>query len=104
MVVRGEGDDDDTTESGFCDNFQTVTDGLTKSGNATPDELQDQLDNLAQIDPSDQIADAYQNLIDAYQAATDAEALTDPAIAAELSQAQANLTEIETYIADNCTP
>ncbi|MGH9211830.1 MAG: hypothetical protein ACRD2C_14270 [Acidimicrobiales bacterium] len=97
------GSDDEGGASTFCEKFQSAGEDLTDlAATDNPDDLNSRLDELDDIDPPDDIADPYRDLIAAYQAIADAESPTDPALAADLSEAQSNLTEIETYIRENC--
>jgi hypothetical protein len=86
----------------FCDSTAGLQDQLLAA--QAPDS-ESVIDTLAEADPPDEIADAYANLIDAYEdMGADQDTLTDPATATRLADLNDDITTIDTYLRTECTP
>ena len=114
LAVTGCSDSDDETggeaasgggsAADFCDDFQALDDRLTEDPEAAADPEQ-VLDGFASLDPPEEIADAYQTVIDAGRQTT-ALAPDDPGAAEEMQQleedtAEAN-AEVTTFLDEEC--
>jgi hypothetical protein len=61
------------------------------------------VDDLDDIDPPDQVADAYRQVLDAYRAVAEAGSITDPDVAGHLADAQTATERIDDFVRQNCT-
>lgn len=101
LYVAACGGSSDSADQ-FCDDITGIQDELL--ADQAPDS-QSVIDTLAEADPPDEIADAYTNLIDAYQdMGADQNTLTDPATATRLADLNDDITKIDDYLRTECAP
>jgi hypothetical protein len=103
VLAACSGDNDG--DQAFCDDLGDTRDQLTDlaaTAGADPDSLAAAVDDLDALDPPDEIADAYQQVIDAYTAVADTGSITDPDIAGRLADAQTAAAEIDAYVRQEC--
>jgi hypothetical protein len=103
VIGTGCGSDDSSAET-FCDNLEDVQGQLNALDQADPTALDAAADTLSDLDPPDEIADSYDNVVDVYTAAADDDgSLTDPALATKFADVRNDITRIDDYITDTCT-
>lgn len=92
----------DNSADAFCTDIADTQDDLLNAATADPGTI---ADGLAQTDPPDEIADAYNNVLDLYQDIRDnPDALTNPDNATRFADLNQDITAIEDYIRTTCDP
>jgi hypothetical protein len=97
------GDDDSPSAGSFCDDYRAVEDELAGLPQSTPDELDRVMDEIAAVDPPEEIADAYDDVVTAYREIVEEGSLTDPAMAARFADAEEAIVDVEAYVTENCS-
>jgi hypothetical protein len=95
--------DDESQAQHFCDELTSVQDEFAALDQTSPDQLGQTVDTLDDIDPPDDIAPAYNNVLDVYRTIADGGSLTEPANANKFADIQNDISAIAQYTADNCT-
>lgn len=86
----------------FCDKVAGVQDELLAAQAPSSEDVTNALDD---VDPPDEIADAYTNILDAYEdMGAGQDALTDPTNATRLADLNQDIAAVDDYITAECTP
>lgn len=94
---------DDANEA-FCDDMTDARQLLSEASTASSDEMTTVVDQLDDIDPPEAIEGPYQRLVDLYTAIGETGSITDPEISSRLADSQADLAEVDAYVAEECGP
>jgi hypothetical protein len=89
-------------DQAFYREHEAAQQQLTELSAAAGTDLTHVLDDLAAVDPPDEIADDYRQVLAAYEAVAATGSITDPAVAGRLADAQAAATEIDEFVAQRC--
>jgi len=95
----GGGDD----AQDFCDELTDANEQLANLAQASPDQVDEIVDALEDIDPPGEIDDAFDRVLDLYRQISDGDAaLTDPALATDFANVQNDIQQIQDFTADEC--
>jgi hypothetical protein len=87
----------------FCDELTDANEQLAEIAQASPDQIDEIVDALNDIEPPGEIDDAYNNVLDLYRRIADGDAaLTDPALATDFANVQTELQQIQDFTSEEC--
>lgn len=87
----------------FCDDLSTIEESLDPFQQDEVKGITDIADTLEAIYPPDEIAEAYDNIVEVYRSMDDEQSITDPAFATRFADVSSDISEVQAYITDHCT-
>jgi hypothetical protein len=96
LSACGGGGDD---AQDFCDELTDANQQLADIAQASPDQVDEIVDALGDIDPPGEIEDAYNNVLNLYRRIA---VLTDPALATDFANVQTEIAEIQDFTTEEC--
>lgn len=94
---------DDADDQAFCDDLTDVNSQLAAVDPADADRLDEMVATLENLDPPDEIEDAYNNVADLYtEIAEDDIPLSDPDLATDFANLQTDIQTIDDYTIEHC--
>jgi hypothetical protein len=88
----------------FCQEITIARQLLSDASYGSTDDMATIVDELDEISPPEAIESPYQRLLDLYTTIAETGSITDPAISSELADSQADLAEVDAYVAEECNP
>lgn len=102
LTVAAACSSEPATADSFCEDVAEVQDELLAADAPDSEEILDTLDDAR---PPDEIADAYDNVLNIYEdIGADQDALTDPSAATRIADFDDDIATVEDYLRDHCGP
>lgn len=94
----------DNNTDAFCDTMHETQLDLIASNTQDDTAIERIVNALEEVNPPDEIASEFDNVLNVYGRVADGTALTDPELATNLADINSDITTVENYINDNCKP